>query len=455
MKTYQDLRLIGDNETNRMQFVRGCISEYKSSDGYRTAATAERYDKFKNATIEQFQKLLYTISGRAVPDNFSANFKIKSNFFHIFLEQEIQHLLGNGASWENENVESKIGNDFDHKLVELTKAALVGGVGYGFFNLDHIEVFKATEFVPLYDEENGALMAGIRFWQVSPNKPLRATLYELDGFTDYIWNNKSDTAQAKVLQKKRAYKLKYKVSQVDGLRIYDGENYESFPIIPMYANEYKQSRLVGLREQIDCYDLIKSGFANDVDDASQIYWTIQNAGGMDDVDLAQFVERMKTVRAAVVSDDGARAESHTVEVPYSSREALLNRLEKDLYRDAQALDITNIANGSITATQIKAAYEPLESLCDGLEYQVLSFIDKLLKIAQTENTATFTRSKLVNTTEEIQTIVSAATYLSEDYVTEKIMTILGDGDRVSTVLDKMTEDEAKRFGNGNNQPVEE
>ena len=449
MKTYQDLMLIGVNETDRMQFVRGCISEYKSSDGYRTAATAERYDKFKNATIEQFQKLLYTISGRAVPDNFSANFKIKSNFFHTFIEQEIQFLLGNGVSWENESVESKIGNDFDHKLVELTKAALVGGVGYGFFNLDHVEVFKATEFVPLYDEENGALMAGIRFWQVSPNKPLRATLYEIDGFTDYIWNNKSETAQAKVLQKKRAYKLKYKMSQVDGLRIYDGENYESFPIIPMYGNEYKQSRLVGLREQIDCYDLIKSGFANDVDDASQIYWTIQNAGGMDDVDLAQFVERMKTVRAAVVSDDGARAESHTVEVPYSSR------LEKDLYRDAQALDITNIANGSITATQIKAAYEPLESLCDGLEYQVLSFIDKLLKIAQTENTATFTRSKLVNTTEEIQTIVSAATYLSEDYVTEKIMTILGDGDRVSDVLDKMTEDESKRFNNGDTSTVEE
>ena len=452
MKTYQDLKQIGENEENRMQFVKGCISEYKSSDGYRTAATAERYDKFKNATIEQFQKLLYTISGRAVPDNFSANFKIKSNFFHTFIEQEIQFLLGNGVSWENENVESKIGNDFDHKLVELTKAALVGGVGYGFFNLDHVEVFKATEFVPLYDEENGALMAGIRFWQVSTNKPLRATLYEVDGFTDYIWNTKN--VSAKVLNKKRAYKLKYKMSQVDGLRIYDGENYESFPIIPMYGNEYKQSRLVGLREQIDCYDLIKSGFANDVDDASQIYWTIQNAGGMDDVDLAQFVERMKTVKA-YVCDDGAKAESHTVEVPYSSREALLNRIEKDLYRDAQALDITNIANGSITATQIKAAYEPLESLCDQLEYQVLSFIDKLLKIAQAENTATFTRSKLVNTTEEIQTIVSAATYLSEDYVTEKILTILGDGDRVSAVLDKMTEEESKRFNNGDTSTIEE
>ena len=88
MKTYQDLIQIGENEENRMQFVRGCISEHKNSKGYRIADTAERYDKGESVTIEQFQKLLYTISGRAVPDNFSANFKIKSNFFHIFIEQE-------------------------------------------------------------------------------------------------------------------------------------------------------------------------------------------------------------------------------------------------------------------------------------------------------------------------------------------------------------------------------
>ena len=86
---------------------------------------------------------------------------------------------------------------------------------------------------------------------------------------------------------------------------------------------------------------------------------------------------------------------------------------------------------------------------------VIFYCGKLLKIAQTENTATFTRSKLVNTTEEIQTIVSAATYLSEDYVTEKIMTILGDGDRVSAVLDKMTEEESKRFNNGDTSTIEE
>ena len=79
MKTYQDLIQIGNNETNRMQFVRGCISEYKSSVEYRTAATAERYDKFKNATIEQFQKLLYTISGFPLTSRLNQTFSTSSS----------------------------------------------------------------------------------------------------------------------------------------------------------------------------------------------------------------------------------------------------------------------------------------------------------------------------------------------------------------------------------------
>lgn len=43
-----------------------------------------------------------------------------------------------------------------------------------------------TEFVPLHDEEDDALKAGIRFCQIAPDKPLRMTLYELDGYTEYI-----------------------------------------------------------------------------------------------------------------------------------------------------------------------------------------------------------------------------------------------------------------------------
>lgn len=442
MLTYQDFEAIGQSEEVRMDFVLRLIHEHKSSAIYQTAIIAQDYDRQMNRTINQYQKLLYTMSGQAVPDNFSANYKMASKFFHRFVLQEVQYLLGNGVTWEDKTTADKMGEDFDTRLQQLSKNALVGGVAFGFYNLDHLEVFKVTEFAPLYDEENGALMAGVRFWQIDDTKPLRATLYELDGYTDYLWND----GKGEVLKDKKPYKLNVRVSEADGTEIYDGENYPSFPIVPMFANEYKQSEIVGLREQIDAYDLIKSGFANDVDDASQIYWIIQNAGGMDDIDLAKFLERMKVVHAAVVEDGGANAEAHTMDVPYQSREALLERLSKDLYKDAMALDTDNISNGATTATQIRAAYEPLNSKCDDFEYFIHDFLDGILAVAGIEGEhATFTRSKIVNVQEEVQTVLSAASALDSDYVTEKILMLLGDGDKVDEVLRNMDADSMTRW----------
>lgn len=445
MYTYQDLLDIGQDEQARMQFIRSAIENHKGTQLYRTAIVADEYDRHQNRTINQFQKLLYTVTGRAVPDNYSANWKMASKFFHRFILQETQFLLGNGVTWSNNQTKDKLGEDFDTRLQEAGKAALVAGVSFGFFNLDHLEVFEVKEFAPLYDEENGALMAGIRFWQVSDNKPLRATLYETDGYTDYLW----DDGNPAILHEKRPYILKIRSSEIDGTEIYDGENYPTFPIVPLWGNPHHQSELIGLREQIDCYDLIKSGFADDVDDASYIYWTIQNAGGMDDVDLARFVERMKTVKAAVIDEDGAKAESHTMEVSYASREALLDRLSKDLYKDAMALDTENIASGATTATQIKAAYEPLNSKCDDFEYCIRDFIDSILVVAGIAGeTPSFTRSVLVNTQEEVQTVIAAATYLSDDYVTRKILTILGDGDQADEILKRMSTEALGRLSDG-------
>lgn len=442
MKTYQDLLKIGESENERMAFVKQCIYEHKSTAEYYTAYVADQYNRHKNLTIAEYQKILYTVSGKAIPDNWSANFKMACRHFHRFIVQENQYLLGNGVSWENPETADKLGTDeyvFDTQLSTLGKYALVHGVAFGFFNLDHLDVFSLLEFVPLYDEENGSIRAGIRFWQISSNKPLRATLYEEDGYTDYIWID----GKEQVLNPKRAYKLKIVKNAVDGERIYDAENYPSFPIVPLWGNSEHQSEIVGLREQIDCYDLIKSGFANTVDEASIVYWTIQNAGGMDDVDLAKFVERIKTVHATTL-DDMAQAQSHTQDAPFASREALLDRLDKDLYRDAMALNTDIIAGGAITATQIKAAYEPLNSKTDDYEYQVYTFISKILALAGIDDKPTFTRSIMINASETIQNLIQGAQYLPDDYVTTKILEIMGDGDKAEDILNQMAADELER-----------
>ena len=444
MLTYQDLQQLPDTDAARMDFARRVINEHKTSPIYQTAIVAEKYDKHQNVTIMEFQKVLFDFSGRKVPDMWSANYKMASRFFNRFITQENQYLLGNGVTWQQESTKARLGKDFDEKLQKLGRYALVGAVSFGFFNYDHLECFPVTEFAPIYDEENGALMAGVRFWQVDPTKPLRATLYEIDGYTDYIWNRKKTEPRDAVLHDKRPYILKTRTSEADGMEIYDGENYPTFPIVPLWGNPNKQSEIVGLREQIDCYDLIKSGYANNVDEGNIIYWTLQNAGGMDDVDLAQFVQKLRTVHAAT-TDDNATVESHTVDTPYQSREALLERLRSDLYEDAMALDTKNIASGATTATQIKAAYEPLNSKADQYEYCVREFLADILTLAGVEDEPTFTRSVIVNNQEELQLVVQSAQYLDEEYITRKVLNLLGDGDQAEEVIKRVQANEMARY----------
>lgn len=438
MKTWEDLK---DNENIKIDFVRAAITDYQNSEMYREAKTGYEYFRKRNITIIQYQKLLYTMSGEAVPDNFSANYKFCNAFFPIFVTQENSYLLSNGVTFNEESTKDKVGGDeFDTSVMDAGEAALWGGVSYGFYNLDHIDVFSAIEFVPLFGEEDGALHAGIRWWQIAPNKPLRATLYEEDGYTEYIWRSGKE---GEILKPKTTYKEIVRQSVADGVEIFNGENYPSFPIIPLWGNKTHQSELVGLREKIDGYDLIQSGFANDLDDASQIYWTITNSGGMDDIDLAKFIERMKVVKAAVVDENGSKAEAHTLEIPFAARQAGLQDLRDSLYRDAMALDTDKISAGNVTATAINAAYENLNLKCDGYEYCIVKFIKGILALIGVEDAPTFKRTKMVNMSEETQMVLSAAQYLDDETILNLLPFL--NIDQVDTILEKRDEEEQNRF----------
>ena len=420
IKIYQDLLDVGQDENARMDFVRKAISDHTSSADYKIASAAEAYYAKHNLTIEKFQKFLYNANGQAYPDLFSANYKLKTLFFRRFVIQQVQYVLSNGVSFEQESTKERLGETFDSRLSQLAKKAMVDKVAFGFWNNDHLEVFSFADtpndpgFAPLYDQEDGMLKAGIRYWSLGDTATKRYTLYELDGYTEYIQRKGEDI---EIYQNKRPYRLRVRRSEVNGETVEGGDNYPGFPIIPMYANDLRQSELIGIRESIDCYDFVKSGLANEIDDSSGIYWVLRNSGGMDDVDIARFLDRMRTLRASVVdSDDGGGAEAHTLDVPYQAREAMLTRLRSDLYEDFQLADMDKIMSGNLTATAIRMGYQSQDDKCGDFEYCIRDFIGKLLELLGIEDTPSFQWNRIANQLEETQMVLTAATYLDDEAV---------------------------------------
>ena len=442
IKTFQDLLEITEKEAEKKRFILDAIREHKESKDYLIAEDAELYYKHQNPTIMRYQKFIHNQFGQKVPDIWSANNKIASNWYNYFTTHAVSFLLGNGVTFESEANKEQLGKEFDKTVQKIATHAKNGAVAFGYWNYDHLECFSLNEFVPLWDEENGALKAGIRFWQIDDDKPLRCTLYELDGKTDYI---KRQGEELQVLNKKSSYQQVVKVSEIDGEQIFDGGNYPSFPIIPLW-NTNKQSDIVGNQGTLDAYDLMISGLINNVSEGEFIYWILKNCGGMDAKDDAKFIEQLKLTHTAHADgDEGASVEAHTVNIPFEATAEALDRLQDQLYHDFMALKVEDLSAGEVTATQILAAYEPLNQKTDQFEFQVIEFINALLKLIGIEDEPTFTRSQASNQGEALEGFLQCAEYLDDEYITTKILTLLGDGDKANEVLRRKDAEAAKRF----------
>nr|DAM75207.1 MAG TPA: PORTAL PROTEIN [Caudoviricetes sp.] len=445
MKTYNDLIAAGQTLQGRAAFIAAAINEHLSTAAYHTASDAELYYNGENPTIGRYEKVLYDLKGKAHRDMFTANHKLASSFFRFAVNQQVAYLLGNGITFGDKKTAGKLCADFDEDVMTAAKYAQIGGMAFGFWDLEHLRVFRLTEFVPLYDEETGALRAGIRFWQLAPDKPKRITLYEEDGFTEFI---QPKDGGIKIMQDKRTYKQIVRTSEIGGTEILDGENYPAFPVVPLFNNDRGLSEIVGKRNTIDALDLAASNMVNNVDEGNLIYWVLTNCGGMDDLDDARFVERLKTTHVAHADGDGegAKAEAHTLEAPYAGTNTTIDMLKKKLFEDFQCFDSAAVSAGNQTATAIKAAYVPLDLKTDMFESEVTRFIVGILSLLGIDDKPTYTRSQIINKQEETQNLILAAQYFDDEYIIQKLLTINGDADQFDDLMRRRDNAAVDRLG---------
>ena len=413
MKTFQDYEKVMNNEEQKKDFILEAIQEYKSSTMYQEAIIGEDYYKERNTEIMNMKKWIRNHLGQKMEDVLSPNNKMASSYFNEDVVFYTNYILGNGVIIDDET-KDKFDKKFDYKIQNSFSIALRQGVAYGFKNVGKIDVLKATEFVPLLDEYNGSLRAGIRFWQLDSNKPLNVELFQEDGFSKY---SQLKGKELTLTQEKRAYKTTIKKDSLV-VEIDNQENYSTLPIKMLFCNEYKQNDLIGKKELIDLYDRVSSDFANDFDSFSQLYWVLKNCGGMTNADLIEFKNRvaMLNVVAPNGQDEGVSADLKQTEIPHTARQVFLEILEKRIYKAFSLIDFSNVTNA--TATEIKSNYIPIDMKADNLEYFIIDFIEQLFQLDGVEEPFTFKRNKLVNENETTQMILSASNYLDEETIVE-------------------------------------
>ena len=448
--TYQDLERASD----RPSLVLAAIRQHQSSGAFRCALDADQYDRQRNVTVRRYVQTIFDLTGSKLVDFTASNSRICSNFFHRLNTQRVMYSLGQGVSFiglgegGDDTTKFMLGPHFDRDLVDLAYLALIHGVSFGFWNLDRLYVFPLTEFVPFWDEREGTLRAGARFWRLTPDDPMQAVLYEEDGYTRFESRQDGSDERSErlvVTEEKRQYIEHVAVVPADGQeQVIAGENYSALPVVPLWGSRLRQSTLVGMRPAIDSYDLIRSGFANDLQDCAQIYWTISNAGGMTDADLQRFMDRLRLQHVAVVDSDEDQAVSPSVqEPPYAARKQYLDDIRAQIYEDFGALDVHTVAAGA-TNDHIDAAYQPMDEEASDFEYQVSEFVQQVLALMGVEDQPVFHRTRISNQAEQVSMVVQAAQWLDQETILRKLPNIRPD--EVPVILGRLAEEEQDRMG---------
>lgn len=438
--TYDELQAA----TDKAAFCADAVARYMATPMYRDAVTADEYMRQRNPTVKNFVQMLYNVDGREFRDVTASSIRMASNLFFRLNTQRCMYSLGKGVSFAGEKgTKGKLGDRFDDDVKRIGICSLVHGIAFPFWNKDHIDVFEATEFCPVWDAESGALMAGIRFWRLDAHHQLNAVLYEQDGYTRFKAPS-AESTDLKEAEPKRGYVVTYSEVPADGLKLaVNEENYSRLPIIPVWGSDRHQSTLVGMRADIDAYDLIKSGLANDSLDCAQIYWIISGAGGMQDEELAAFRDKLRLMHiASVVDGDEVSVTPYTQEVPYDARKAVLEQIKADLYEGFGALDVHTVAAGA-TNDHIDAAYQPMDEEADAFERHMREGIMDILALQGIEDTPVFTRNRVSNVKEQVETIAIEAEWLDEETVLRKLPNVTPD--EVEEILARKEEAEAARM----------
>lgn len=420
--TWQDWQ----SAENKAQETMLVINAYKHSEEFDKAGIAQRYYEAKNDTVAQKVVLQagvvdsdiklengavakkQNICNREIPGQ-----RIYSDFFRRFAMQQANYLLGNGVELENDAIKAKLGAGFDTKLAQMGLNAIVHGVCWAYWNLDHVEILRAyadkySGFVALLDEVTGAPMVGVQFWQIGDGKPLMARVFEPDGMT--VYKARGDGYTLEVEQEKRAYIQTY-AYDITGTYLVAERNYGALPIVPLYANDKKQTELtLAIRSKIDLYDIILSDFGNNLEKANDVYWVLNNFGGNIN-EVALMLEQIHKLKAIANISDGTSSSTVTpqaFEVPYNARQTALELLERQLYRDYMALDVSELTGGSLTNVAIRASMANLDLKANAFEWQCFDFVQNLLRIIGIDTEVIrFKRQNIANESETIQNIYMA------------------------------------------------
>ena len=204
--------------------------------------------------------------------------------------------------------------------------------------------------------------------------------------------------------------------------VYNREAY----ILEIIYTQKPMNDLTDIKELIDAYDKVFSGFLNDLEDIQELIFIITNYGGESDNAL-QILQEMKSKKVINVESDGADDKSGistlAIEIPVEARKEMLTITRKAIFEQGMGIDPDPQNFGNSSGVALKFLYSLLELKTGFMETEfrisfnrliraILRFYGKTAKMLDQR----WTRTSVVNEAERADIAQKSKNVISDETI---------------------------------------
>lgn len=363
----------------------------------------------------------------------NADNRISHGFYRLLVKQKASYAftrppvfdVGNKAN--NKKVSDVLGGKFSKICKKICINASNSGVAWihywkGKTGEFHYAVVDTKQIVPVFtDDLEEELCAVLRAYTKRLEDGKLYDIYE-------IWNDKECAYYQKEVGEEFAQLREYKWLTL--YSCYDGamdmtntfsHDFERVPFIRFQNNDTAASDLKSIKDLIDSYDKVYSGFVNDLEDIQQVIFILSGYEGEDLGEFLTNLKKYKTVKLEAEENNGLSTLS--IQIPIEAREKLLEITRKNIFEQGQGLDPQREDFGNQSGVALKFLYSLLELKVGDMETEFRESFEELVRaickhvsISVTDVTQQWKRTNVANDMELVDMCLKSQNVISKDTI---------------------------------------
>lgn len=332
----------------------------------READVAERYYRKKNDILRKGAR------GQSPDGNpmRAADNRIPANFYNILVNQKAAYLFADppifdlGDEAANKAVRKALGDSFHKVCKDLCINASNCTIAWLHYWKDsggafRFAVISSKQIIPIWTDDLEKELSGLlRVYDQIDEHGKKWNIYE-------YWDKERCSTFRKesraVMDALKPYDLYGTVEdQPDGDPGSWLHGFGEVPFIPFPNNAEGSNDLNDVKELIDAYDKVYSGFLNDLEDIQEVIFIL---AGYEGEDLGEFLQKLKKYKTIKVdSDEEGKGglSTLTIDIPVEAREKMLSMTRKSIFEQGMGIDPDPQNFGNSSGVALSYLYSLLE-----------------------------------------------------------------------------------------------